>query len=246
MKKSLIMLGAAFMATVAVAGMNNLVIAFSSTGPDRYADGTVVKDGEIYALVWAPTGAEFAGFNSDGTVVGDECKLVVKAPSALDGRSQRVLFQIDEDYLNATYPGGTWGVYLLDTRVFAVDENGVIEKDAEGNPVVKSVKGKSVKGWVQVGESIEASAYASTGTTSGLTIDNMSVANVRIERIAFEGDQVLLYVSDADAGKYELLSGDQVDTMSSDGKDRSGNGSGEAVIVCPKKAGGQFFKVNRK
>ena len=32
------------------------IIGFSTTGPDRYADGTTVLDGEVHALVWTRSG----------------------------------------------------------------------------------------------------------------------------------------------------------------------------------------------
>ena len=51
------------------AGITDYVATFSTPGPDRYADGTVVADGECYALVWSPKGSTFAGFSADGTTV---------------------------------------------------------------------------------------------------------------------------------------------------------------------------------
>ena len=246
MKKSFTMLGAALMAAVAFAGMNNVVVTFSTPGPDTYADGTPVADGEVYALVWTAEDKVFEGFNGDGSVIGSDSKIVVKAPVAKGGKCPRVLFQIDEDYVKANYPGGSWGVYLLDTRIFAVDEEGVLTRDLEGNPVVKSVNGKAVKGWGKVGDSVSGSATASISTATGAAAGTASLANIKIERIAFEGDNVLLFVSGADAGTYELAAGNRPDALAGDGKIRSGDGSGEAVIIRPKKSDGEFFHINRK
>lgn len=246
MKKSFTMLGAALMAAVAFAGMDNVVITFSTPGPDKYADGTPVADGEVYALVWTASDKVFEGFNGDGSVIGTDSKIAVKAPVAKGGKCPRVLFQIDEDYVKANYPGGTWGVYLLDTRTFVVDGEGVVAKDSDGNPLVKSVNGKSVKGWGKVGDSVSGSATASISTLTGAAAATASLANIKIERIAFEGDNVLLFVSGADAGTYELSVGNHPGALAGDGKMRSGDGSGETVIIRPKQAGGEFFQVNRK
>ena len=48
----------AFASAVAVAGMNDLLISFSTPGPDKYADGSEVQVGECYSLV---------GTKADGT-----------------------------------------------------------------------------------------------------------------------------------------------------------------------------------
>ena len=61
------------LAAVAVAEASTL-LTVSSTGPDCYADGSPVVDGEYYALVSIDSGANFAGFAADGTVV-DPAKL---------------------------------------------------------------------------------------------------------------------------------------------------------------------------
>ena len=59
MKKILMMLAAvATSATLPVlAGQDNLLATFSTKGPDCYADGTVVKDGESYVLGLNPADA---------------------------------------------------------------------------------------------------------------------------------------------------------------------------------------------
>ena len=43
-------------------------LVFWTNGPDRYADGSSVQNGECYALVCTKAGAAFAGFNADGSV----------------------------------------------------------------------------------------------------------------------------------------------------------------------------------
>lgn len=102
--------------TAAFASMEDKVLRFSTPGPDRYADGTLVVDGECYALVWSPKGSTFAGFSADGTTVSSADRVVLAAPLAVDGRCRDSLFQISaEEY--AELAGGVWAVCLVDTRL---------------------------------------------------------------------------------------------------------------------------------
>ena len=59
MKKILVSAFAAVASAAAFAGMNNVVIAFSTPGPDKYSDGTTVVDGEKYEPVSTEDGAAF-------------------------------------------------------------------------------------------------------------------------------------------------------------------------------------------
>ena len=100
----------------AFAGIEDKVIKFSASGIDRYADGSVVVDGECYALVWSPKGSVFAGFNADGTVVSPDDRLVLAAPLAKDGKCRDAIFQVPAaEY--AELDGGEWAVCLVDTRM---------------------------------------------------------------------------------------------------------------------------------
>ena len=99
----------------AFASIDDKVLRFSSPGPDCYADGTVVADGECYALVWSPKGKSFAGFNADGTPVSSADRVVLAASLAQGGRCRDALFEIPaEEY--AELEGGEWAVCLVDTR----------------------------------------------------------------------------------------------------------------------------------
>ena len=66
----------------AFASIDDKVLKFSSSGPDRYADGSIVVDGECYALVWSPKGRSFAGFNADGTPISPVDRVVLAASLA--------------------------------------------------------------------------------------------------------------------------------------------------------------------
>ena len=103
------------MTAVAFSGMDDKVLRFSTPGPDRYADGSRVLDGECYTLVWSPKGTAFAGFNADGTAVSANDRVVLAAPLAQDGKCRDAIFQVPAaEY--AALAGGEWAVCLVDTR----------------------------------------------------------------------------------------------------------------------------------
>lgn len=241
MKKALAILFAAATAA-AFAGMDNVVVKFSSVGPDTYSDGMTVVDGESYALVWTPEGATFGGINADGTAVPPS-KIALKAPIAKDGKCPPVLFQLDEDYAKENFPGGTWGVYLLDTRVFATDANGVVLKNDQGVDIVASVSG-SVKGYGEIAK-VDGTSPAKVDVSTSATAGLASLDNVRIRDIKFVGDNVLLYVEGANAGRFELSVGSAPNVLAAEGLNRA-SVSSEMIIVRPKQAGGEFFLINRK
>lgn len=172
MKKSIALLFAGLVAGAAVAGMNNVVITFTTGANDAYADGTPVENGETYALVWTPDEETFAGFNlADGTAIAPS-KIAIKASVGKPGVSQYIKCEIDETKANADYPNGTWGVYLLDTRVFETEEVTVevdgeeivqeqVKLDAAGNKKVRSVGGP-VKGYGALATDISRSMGSAT------------------------------------------------------------------------------------
>ena len=253
MKKSVIAGFAGLVAAVAFAGANNVVVSFSTVGPDRYADGEFVLENERYALVWTPDGAEFAGINADGTAVAPS-KVVLTAPATANHNCPDVNFQIDEAVVNEKYPGGTWGVYLLDTRRYAADKDGVILKGEDGKPIVESVGDKTkVSGYgpVAVLDGTQMSGASASASVS-VVADSESpanAANLKVTKIDFDDDNVYLYVSGSlSCLKYAVQTGDTPDKLATPAgaKVQYGKDSGDMIIATPKKSGAQFFKVNRK
>ena len=102
-------------AALAWADAANVLVTFSTKGPDRYADGRVVLDGERYALVWT-AGEAFGGFAADGSALAPEDKVLCVLPRARGGRCPTTVFQVDSD---VAPKGGSYFVYMLDTRVTA-------------------------------------------------------------------------------------------------------------------------------
>ena len=145
------------------------LISFSSPGLDRYADGTIVPDGECYALVWSPAGKTFSGFNADGTAASALDRVVLAGPLALDGRCRDSLFQIPADTYLAL-EGGEWAVCLVDTR----KANGVPAGVKDGKPLRVNRWGL-VNGGVKI-EPASASALALAAPAAGGTRSRASVS----------------------------------------------------------------------
>jgi hypothetical protein len=139
------------------ADMADKVLRFSTAGTDRYADGSVVMDGECYALVWSPKGTAFSGFNADGTPVSSADRVVLAGALALNGRCRDSLFQIPAaEY--AELEGGEWAVCLVDTR----NVYGVPVGAQDGKPL-------RVNRWglVQSGVTVETPSKMTTAAKSG-------------------------------------------------------------------------------
>jgi len=249
MKNILVLAIAATASVAAFAGMNNVVISFSTPGPDKYSDGTTVLDGERYALVWTPSGEEFAGINANGEAAGGS-KVVISAPVATGGHCPKVLFQVDEDYVSKNYPNGTWSVCLLDTRVFALEDNGQ-PKVENGQRVVQSYGAdKFANGYGVIGSAV-ATKGGNVDTAGGVAAasDTPSADTPApvVKDIKVDGGYVYVTITATKpAFSYSLAAGDAPNTIApsaSDPKDY-GSATDDIILVKPAKAGGEFFKVN--
>jgi len=135
-------LAAAAMCGAALAAANDTVVSFSTPGVDRYADGTRVMQGESYALVWTADGATFGGLSSDCKPLAETDRLVMVAPLAKRGRCPLTVVEIDAEEAKR-YEGGTFAVYLLDTRVKGSDGKVAVASYVEGLPQVVNSFGAS-------------------------------------------------------------------------------------------------------
>ena len=251
MKKIVSMIGVAGLAFAATAGVNDALLSFSTVGPDKYSDGTTVQDGECYALVWTKNGATFGGIAADGTAVSETDQIVLVAPVAKDGRCPNVLFQVDEDKAKAL-ADGTYGVYLLDTRV-AVD--GTTETKPAG---LKNGKLSLVNGYglatkaAKVGKAESGIATAEEKETDGGQVVAAGAAapknlpQPKITSIKIEGDYVKLTVQNL-PGFMRVSSGADISANDTQGAAQATDGSSDEVILYAPKATGAsgFFKVIR-
>ena len=233
----------------AFAGVDNVAITFSTPGPDTYKDGRTVLDGECYALCWTPTGSAFAGIDAEGKAVAPT-KVVLKAPVAKGGRCPNVLFEIDESYAKANYPGGTWNVVLLDTRRFATDADGVVQNGADGLPVVASwgagstvVNGYGAAGAAVVGTMGAANAKDAVASGSGAAAPE-GYGNPEITDFKVVGGNVYITVKGSHGSRrYGVRSGKRVNALAGDGESRYGKTGGELIIVKPQVGESGFFAV---
>lgn len=231
MKKTIAALFVLLSAAV-FAGANDLLIMFYTPGPDKYADGSVVLDGERYSLVYTA---------ADGTQTS-----VLTVSIAKDGKCPPVLFSVDEKEVAEKYAGGSWGVYLLDTRDFAKDADGktLSGLDAEGQPAVVNVKATVGDGIASAGGF--ESAASSTGVAAG-TYDLTNIPQPKVAGIKIDGANVIVTVKDTvPFVGYTLQSGADVKSFAvpAGATALNGNASGEINLVAPKKDGAQFFKVS--
>ena len=217
------------------AGANDLLIVFSTPGPDKYADGTTVLDGESYALVWT-------GDNG-------EQETLLALPLAKDGKCDPFLFIVDEnDVKNAKYKNGTWGVYLLDTRDFVKDPTGktLSAIGEDGKPSTVNVTA-AVKDGVANASGF-ASAMAKNGVVAGDY--NLAAAEVpapKVTGIKIVGANVIVTVKDTvPFVGYTLQAGDDTINFAvpEGAASASGDSANEISLIAPKKDGAQFFKVS--
>ena len=250
------------MCGIAFAGMEDKVLRFSTPGPDRYADGSAVVDGECYALVWSPKGQAFSGFNADGTAVSASDRVVLAAALAEGGKCPDSIFQVPAaEY--AELEGGEWTVCLVDTR------------NLQGIPVgTQNGKPLRVNRWGAVGGDVKIEptgisnlrstpkamrAAASDATGGTRTVASGTRANIlsavppnlappRITDIAVGDGEVWLAVEGtAPYLSYTIISGEKPNDLKTDyfSETVDGNANSEILIGTPESPKRRFFKVKR-
>lgn len=252
--------------SAAGAGEDSQFFRFSTLPADRYADGTVVKDGEYYALTWQKAGWAFDGFTVDGTPVSPACcEILWQQPAAEDGYLSKRTFTFDaREHQAFGNEGGRFALYLLDTRKFAEP---TVSYDAAGNvasvttnATLAGMLAGSVQGFVEVAGFIESNGASVKGTSAGKsfllsTLDNTRVENPVVTGIRVDGDDVVLTVSSTtDAVVYNAAVGaTPADVRTSSVAVAHAPVSGastadetiELRIPRDKQATHQFFKVMR-
>ena len=248
---------------IAFAGMEDQVLRFSTPGPDRYADGSVVRDGECDALVWSPAGKAFSGFNADGTPVSSSDRVVLAGALAQGGRCRDAIFQIPAaEY--SELKGGEWAVCLVDTRNLAGEPTGT----QNGKPLRVNRWG-IISGGVEITSAASArprlltsgmqssSAADTTGRTrsgaSGARANILSavppnLAPPRITDIAVGDGEVWLAVEGTVPYlDYTIISGETPNNLKPDyfAEVVEGDGRSEIAIGTPESPKRRFFKVKR-
>ena len=251
---------AILMAHATFAGARDRLLSFSSDGPDRYADGSLVVDGECYALVWSPAGTSFSGFNADGTPVSADDRVVLAAPFAEGGKCRECAFQVPAAQYEEL-KGGEWAVCLVDTRSiygvplgakdgrplrvnsWGIVKSGVkIDTSASGGEAqIASLKGAAASG------NRNQSGASSVRANRRVKVPN-SAKKPRITALDFTGGVVRLTVADTEPYlTYTISSGDTPADLAEDYAAEVVDGvSGSQVeIAAPKTAARRFFKIIR-
>ena len=245
MRKSILILFLGFFGTVFANSVEDARLLFSTKGPDRYADGSVVLDGECYALVWSKDG-NFDGFDANGACIDSNDKIVLVAPVAKGGRCPPVLFQIPAAEVDAL-AGGQYAVYLLDTRILA---------DGEVKAVgVSSGQLALMNGYGEASAAISVKSLSNTTAKESDAADGGLVAakgvcapagcaQPRIKAIRIEGENVFLTVENL-GGFLRVRSGSDVSVSGATGAAVEASGDEDVTIVTRKPGNSGFFKVIR-
>ena len=260
--KKIVSLICLLLASVAFPGMDDKVLRFSTPGPDRYADGSIVADGECYALVWSPKGMVFAGFNADGTAVSANDRVVLAAALAKDGKCRDAIFQVPAaEY--AELEGGEWAVCLVDTRL----ANGVPAGVANNAPLRVNRWG-AVRNEVKIstastlaldsiaapkagGRSLLAAAAPSE---AGVCADTLSAVPDSVKPPTITGLDVLdsgeVWLEVADTVpflSYTIISGSEPGNLQEDGCAEvvDGKSGGKILIGTAQSSDCRFFRVKR-
>ena len=243
--KNILMTILAAVAIPAMAGQDNILATFSTKGPDCYADGTVVKDGECYALVWTKTGATFAGITVTGEAAGDQDlnRVLCVAPLAKDGRCREVVVEVNKVVADQYAGAGTFSLHLLDTRK-ADGTPGGLEAGVNGYGTAQefSLAAKSAADGVQAGIATNA-ALAATATILPASIPQPKIKSIEVKdgvvRLTVERTSRLM--------RYGVSSGATPTGLAADSDfaPKDGDDLGDIVIEAPAKGSSGFFSVGR-
>ena len=174
-----------FMAAALFAAENDTLIVFSTPGPDTYRDGSAVLDGESYALVWTAAGETFGGLTGDGKCVSANDRLVAVAPVAENGRCPETVFEIDAEVAKS-FQGGTFALYLLDTRVRNAEGVVALASFENGFPKVVNAYADAAQCAGEGGELVATSALslAEVGVLS--KIDDPVITSIELKGAKIE------------------------------------------------------------
>jgi len=239
----------AMMAAFAVAdGADDAIVTFSTHGPDCYADGTTVMDGECYALVWSADGV-FEGLSANGEPVDSADKVILVAPMAKDGHCPEIVFQLPAS-VASSLAAGVYEVLLLDTRV--TQSNGTIAPYGTANGKLKIVNGygevadglsiAKTSGALNAGNAPEVSGGSVVATGASAPA---GVAQPRIKHIRVDGDKVFLTVENL-PGFMRVQGGATISDAGALGSATATDGGSQDVILVTQTVGSSgFFRVVR-
>ena len=248
MKKLVTCIMAMIAAFAIAGGAGDATVSFSTRGPDRYADGTTVMDGECYALVWSADGV-FEGLSANGDPVDSNDKVILVAPMARDGHCPEIVFQLPAS-VATSLATGVYEVLLLDTRVTRAD--GTTAPNGMVNGKLKMVNGyggvsdglalATTSGGLNAGSVAETSGGAVVAAGAKAPA---GVAQPRIKHIRVEGDKVFLTVENL-PGFMRVQGGATPSATGALGSATATDGGTQDVILVTQTTGTSgFFRVVR-
>lgn len=249
--KKILTAASAIASALALTAAEYASVSFQTTGPDKYADGETVLDGECYALVWTADGV-FEGLNVDGTCVDSADEIVVVLPWAENGAFPATIFNIKDD--TKYFASGELAFYLLDTRKFIDGKATVSGVDATGKLVFVNAASK-VDAPVTVAKAGAApSGQAAEEGAVGAAVASALPADVpvpTVKKLDFVkvngGDFVKLTVANTVGyANYAVQGGDTVKAEGAVGTDAKVGGADTITLLYPKTGDANFFKVIRK
>lgn len=246
MRKIVMFLVLSTAAAVFAHSLDDACVSFSTQGPDRYADGSTVLDGECYALVWSSDG-KFEGFTAGGECADTNDSLVLVAPVAKDGRCPKVLFQISAE-IAGRFDGGFYAVYLLDTRIAS---GGKIKPSGinGGKPVaMNGFASVSAELAVNAAEEDGGAAIGANGNgivASSLAVPEGDCIQPKVKSMRIDGGNVYLTVENL-KGFMRVQGGKSIGSFDSTGVAVETLGeTEETVLVAPANGKSGFYKVVR-
>jgi len=244
MKKIMLVLGVACLSFAALAAVDDVLLMFSTKGPDTYSDGRDVLAGECYALCYVTDASSFK-IKADGTATAGG-EVLVTAPVAApmeDGKGMHcpnLVYSVSSAKV-ASLKGGSYAVYLLDTRVpDASSESGYkVAGLANGKAAVVNGAGEVAAGGSIDAEGSMISSYNGSPVEGVVFVESV-VDRPTITAINVDGADVVLKVSGlSPAVGYKVLTGAGPAGVSTVVNDFTR--SGDTFTVS--KDAGQFFKV---
>ena len=244
--KNILAAAAVLSSAAAFSAANDAMVSFSTKGPDKYADGATVLDGECYALVWTAPNSAGLAVAADGTASGGE--IVLAAPVAKGGRCPKVIFEVNADDMAKKYKGGSWSVLLLDTRRWGADGVARPAGTVAGKVTLVNATGEVSGGSVNVATASSSSVSAVAAAVATATSVPKGTPSPTITGIRVDGANVFVTVRGTVPHlAYGLKAGETPSEVTEPaGAPRSGEESGEIILVAPVKKGGGFFKVERR
>lgn len=232
---------AAFATSFVSADQGDVMITFSTPGPDKYADGQVVVDGEWYALCWSKDGS-FDGITTGCKAIAADEEVVLAAPLAKGGKCPFVAFEFPR---NNKYNSGKFSVQLLDTR-----KNGQPAASVNGLPAF--VKEASIAAVAEKGGamSVAAVATATAGSVAWVqpTLESGKQAEVDqnlVKILSFEIGEanVQVKVENQTGATFIVKSGETVDQMNSYKVAPTATVESDTATFVIPKGNAKFFSV---